>query len=42
MAGLQIHGRGHSHLQLVLLAVLIALVVLLLAGDRTVLSQLAG
>ncbi len=42
MARLRTLGPGrHPHLYLLLLATLIALVLLLLSGDRTVLSVLA-
>jgi hypothetical protein len=40
MAGLWTHRPGHPHLYLVVLAGLIALALLLLKGDSTVLSAL--
>lgn len=43
LAGIQVARRpSHSHLEVLLLATLIALVLLLVWGDRTVLSVLAG
>jgi len=42
MAGLWTHRQGHPHLYLLILAALIALAILLLKGDSTVLSALAA
>lgn len=42
MTGLRTRRPSHSHLEVLLLATLIALVLLLVWGDRTVLSVLAG
>ena len=42
MAGLWTHRQGQPHLYLLLLATLIALVLLLMLGDTTALSALAG
>jgi hypothetical protein len=42
MAGLWTHRQGRSHLYLLLLAGLIALALLLVKGDSTVLSSLVG
>lgn len=41
MAGLQQFSHGHTHLQLIILALLLALVVLLLWSDAATLSSLA-
>ncbi|HEY6012366.1 MAG TPA: hypothetical protein VIU37_00100 [Candidatus Limnocylindrales bacterium] len=42
MAGLWLHRQGHPHLFLLVLAGLIALALLLLRGDSTVLAALPG
>lgn len=42
MAGLWLHRQGHPHLFLLVLAGLIALALLLLRGDSTVLAALSG
>lgn len=42
MAALQTHGSGYSHLILLALATLLAIVLLLLAGDSAALSSLIG
>lgn len=42
MTGLWTHRQGHPHLYLLVLATLIAIALLLLRGDSTVLSAFAA